>query len=46
MEARLNLFGSPVAAKVLKYLNSAGKAVRDSTCTPRTPRTRGKASSG
>jgi AhpD family alkylhydroperoxidase len=31
MEARLNLFGSPVAAKVLKYLNSAGKAVRDST---------------
>jgi AhpD family alkylhydroperoxidase len=31
MEARLNLFGSPVAAKILKYLNSAGKAVKDST---------------
>ncbi|MEU5163793.1 carboxymuconolactone decarboxylase family protein [Streptomyces sp. NPDC020875] len=27
MEARLNLFGSPVAAKTLKHLVSAGKAI-------------------
>ncbi|MER5257609.1 MULTISPECIES: carboxymuconolactone decarboxylase family protein [unclassified Streptomyces] len=31
MEARLNLFGSPLAGKVLKHLNAAGKAVSDST---------------
>ncbi|WP_329263021.1 carboxymuconolactone decarboxylase family protein [Actinoallomurus sp. NBC_01490] len=31
MEARLNLFGSPVAAKFGKYINSAGKVVTDST---------------
>ncbi|MEU7304572.1 carboxymuconolactone decarboxylase family protein [Streptomyces sp. NPDC007206] len=31
MDARLNLFGNPVAGKFLKYLNSAGKAVSDSS---------------
>ena len=31
MDARLNLFGNPVAAKFLRYINSAGKAVSDST---------------
>ncbi|MEU6553468.1 carboxymuconolactone decarboxylase family protein [Streptomyces sp. NPDC046915] len=31
MEARLNHFGNPVAAKFLKYINSAGKAVSEST---------------
>ena len=31
MDARLNLFGNPVAGKFLRYLNSAGKAVSDST---------------
>ena len=31
MDARLNLFASPVAAKVLKHVISAGKAVSDST---------------
>jgi AhpD family alkylhydroperoxidase len=31
MDARLNYFESPVAAKFVKYLNSAGKAVHDST---------------
>lgn len=31
MEARLNLFGSPLAGKVLKHVNSAGKVVSDST---------------
>jgi AhpD family alkylhydroperoxidase len=31
MDARLNLFGSPVAGKFFKYINSAGKAVSDST---------------
>ncbi|GAA4486266.1 carboxymuconolactone decarboxylase family protein [Actinoallomurus oryzae] len=31
MEARLNLFGSPVATKFGKYINSAGKVVTDST---------------
>ena len=31
MDARLNLFGNPVAAKVLKHIISAGKVVADST---------------
>ncbi|MGX5185379.1 carboxymuconolactone decarboxylase family protein [Streptomyces avermitilis] len=31
MDARLNLFGNPVGAKFLRYINSAGKAVSDST---------------
>jgi AhpD family alkylhydroperoxidase len=31
MDARLNLFGNPVAGTFFKYLNSAGKAVSDST---------------
>ena len=31
MDARLNLFGSPISAKFLKYINSAGKVVSDST---------------
>ncbi|GAA3773637.1 carboxymuconolactone decarboxylase family protein [Streptomyces phyllanthi] len=31
MEARLNLFGSPVAGKFLRYINSAGKVITDST---------------
>jgi AhpD family alkylhydroperoxidase len=31
MDARLNLFGNPVAGKFLKYLNSAGQAVSGST---------------
>ncbi|MEU9475695.1 carboxymuconolactone decarboxylase family protein [Streptomyces sp. NPDC048191] len=31
MDARLNLFANPVAGKFLKYVNSAGKAVSDST---------------
>ncbi|MBA2807746.1 carboxymuconolactone decarboxylase family protein [Streptomyces sp. KM273126] len=31
MEARLNLFGNPVAEKFLRYINSAGKVVSDST---------------
>ncbi|MEV2252046.1 carboxymuconolactone decarboxylase family protein [Streptomyces sp. NPDC050147] len=31
MEARLNLFGSPLAAKVLKHINSAGRVVADSS---------------
>lgn len=31
MEARLNLFGSPLAGKVLKHINAAGKVVADST---------------
>ncbi|MFF4273314.1 carboxymuconolactone decarboxylase family protein [Streptomyces sp. NPDC001536] len=31
MEARLNLFGNPLAGKVIRYVNSAGKAVADST---------------
>ncbi|MER6624754.1 carboxymuconolactone decarboxylase family protein [Streptomyces sp. NPDC000931] len=30
MEARLDFFTSPLAAKVLKHINSAGKAVADS----------------
>jgi AhpD family alkylhydroperoxidase len=31
MDARLNLFGNPVGAKFLKYVNSAGKVFSDST---------------
>jgi AhpD family alkylhydroperoxidase len=31
MEARLNFFGSTVAANFVKYINSAGKVVTDST---------------
>ncbi|MFF4544711.1 carboxymuconolactone decarboxylase family protein [Streptomyces sp. NPDC001435] len=31
MDARLNVFGNPVAAKVLRHINSAGKVVSDST---------------
>ena len=31
MDARLNLFGNPVAGTFLKYVNAAGKAVSDST---------------
>jgi AhpD family alkylhydroperoxidase len=31
MDARLNLFGNPVAAKFLKYINSAGQVVSGST---------------
>ncbi|MGW5734719.1 MULTISPECIES: carboxymuconolactone decarboxylase family protein [Streptomyces] len=30
MEARLNLFGSPLVGKVLKHVNAAGKVVSDS----------------
>ncbi|WP_330339157.1 carboxymuconolactone decarboxylase family protein [Streptomyces sp. NBC_00557] len=31
MDARLNLFGNPVAGKFLRYVNSAGKVVSDSS---------------
>ena len=31
MDARLDLFSSPVAQKVIKYMNSAGAALRDSS---------------
>ncbi|MFE1309184.1 MULTISPECIES: carboxymuconolactone decarboxylase family protein [unclassified Streptomyces] len=31
MEARLNLFANPVAGKFMRYINSAGKAISDST---------------
>ncbi|MEV0092209.1 carboxymuconolactone decarboxylase family protein [Streptomyces sp. NPDC050738] len=31
MEARLNAFANPVASKFLRYINSAGKVVSDST---------------
>ena len=31
MDARLNLFGNPIAAKVLRYLTSAHNVVSDST---------------
>src|SRR5215211_1299841 len=31
MDARLNLLGNPIEANVLKYINSAGKAISDST---------------
>ncbi|MFF8031863.1 MULTISPECIES: carboxymuconolactone decarboxylase family protein [unclassified Streptomyces] len=30
MNARVNFFGNPLAAKVLKHINSAGRAVTDS----------------
>jgi hypothetical protein len=30
MDARLNLFGNPIAGKFLKHINSAGKVVSDS----------------
>ncbi|MGW0907348.1 carboxymuconolactone decarboxylase family protein [Streptomyces sp. NPDC002853] len=36
MEARLNLFGSPLAGKVLKHINAAGKVVSDSALPPAT----------
>lgn len=36
MEARLNLFGSPLAGKVLKHINAAGKVVADSALPPAT----------
>lgn len=31
MEARLNLFESPLGAKLMRHINSAGKAISDST---------------
>ncbi|MFG2650441.1 carboxymuconolactone decarboxylase family protein [Streptomyces sp. NPDC048436] len=31
MDARLNLYGNPLAGKFLRYINSAGKAISDST---------------
>ncbi len=31
MEARLNMFGSPIAPKLIKYINSAGKVVTESS---------------
>jgi AhpD family alkylhydroperoxidase len=31
MDARLNVYGNPVVAKVVKYVNAAGKAVTEST---------------
>jgi AhpD family alkylhydroperoxidase len=31
MDGRLNVFGNPVGAKVLKYVTAAGKAVSEST---------------
>ncbi|GAA1586481.1 carboxymuconolactone decarboxylase family protein [Kribbella sancticallisti] len=31
MEARMNLMANPVAAKILKYLHSAGKEIKGST---------------
>ncbi|GHB21937.1 alkyl hydroperoxide reductase AhpD [Streptomyces viridiviolaceus] len=31
MEARLNVFGNPLAMKVLRHVNSAGKVLSDST---------------
>ena len=31
MDARLNLFDSPVGAKLLRHINSAGQVVSDST---------------
>ncbi|MFJ5273168.1 carboxymuconolactone decarboxylase family protein [Streptomyces sp. NPDC088358] len=31
MESRLNYFGHPLAGKVLKHINTAGKAVSDTT---------------
>jgi hypothetical protein len=37
MEARLNLSGSPLAAKFGKHLVAAGKVLADSTLPPRDP---------
>jgi AhpD family alkylhydroperoxidase len=37
MEARLNLFGSPLVGKVLKHFNSAAKAVVDGSLPEKTP---------
>ncbi|MEU3983390.1 carboxymuconolactone decarboxylase family protein [Streptomyces sp. NPDC026672] len=34
MEARLDYFGHPLAGKVLRHINSAGKAVSDSGLSP------------
>ncbi len=31
MDARLNVFDNPIAAKFTRYINSAGKVVTDST---------------
>lgn len=31
MEPRLDFFGSPLAGKVLRHVNSAGKAISDSS---------------
>ena len=31
MEARLNLYGSPLAAKLVKHINSAGREIANST---------------
>lgn len=31
MDARLNLFGNPASGKFLRYINSAGKVISDST---------------
>ncbi len=31
MEARLNMFANPIAAKLVRHINSAGKVVADST---------------
>ncbi|GGP74853.1 carboxymuconolactone decarboxylase family protein [Saccharothrix coeruleofusca] len=36
MDARLNLFGNPVAAKFVKHLTPAGKAITTSTLPPAT----------
>ncbi len=36
MEARINYLGNPVAAKFVKYIVSAGKAVHDSPLPPAT----------
>ncbi|SDD58805.1 carboxymuconolactone decarboxylase family protein [Glycomyces harbinensis] len=37
MEPRFNLYASPAAAKVAKYLNSASKAVEDAGLDPKLP---------
>jgi AhpD family alkylhydroperoxidase len=34
MEARINYYANPVAAKFARYINSAGKVVADSTLPP------------
>jgi len=36
MDARLNLFNNPVAAKTLKHITAAGRALADSTLPPAT----------